>query len=162
MPFVERDADGNVKGTYAALQPGYAEEWVEDDHADLKARALADALLSAPRRIGDAAEAARLQFITPGSGKAISYQEKAKEAEALLADPDPKPGDYPLMEAEAGITAATAKDVATIVAAKYLAFKSIEAAISRTEAKAKQDAAKAQSAEEIEAIIAGLTWPKVG
>ena len=32
MPYIER-RDGAVVGLYAIAQPGYAEEWVEDDDA---------------------------------------------------------------------------------------------------------------------------------
>lgn len=30
MPFVSRSDDGSIVGIFANLQPGYAEEWVED------------------------------------------------------------------------------------------------------------------------------------
>ena len=33
MPYVERAADGAIKGAYANEQPGYAEEWLPDDDA---------------------------------------------------------------------------------------------------------------------------------
>lgn len=36
MPYVQRK-DGKVTGLYANLQPGYAEEWLEEDHADVLA-----------------------------------------------------------------------------------------------------------------------------
>ncbi len=37
MPFVERDGSGVVKGTYANPQPGFAEEFLADDHPDVVA-----------------------------------------------------------------------------------------------------------------------------
>ena len=38
MPYVERDSGTNaVKGLYANPQPGYAEEWLEDDDAEVVA-----------------------------------------------------------------------------------------------------------------------------
>lgn len=37
MPYVERNQDGVVVGIYANAQPGYAEEWLEEDHADVVA-----------------------------------------------------------------------------------------------------------------------------
>jgi hypothetical protein len=37
MPYVERDAGGLVKGVYANLQEGYAEEWLEDHATDVVA-----------------------------------------------------------------------------------------------------------------------------
>jgi hypothetical protein len=36
MPYVER-RDGKVTGLYANLQPGYAEEFLEDDHEEIVA-----------------------------------------------------------------------------------------------------------------------------
>lgn len=30
MPYVSRDGQGHINGIFANLQPGYAEEWVED------------------------------------------------------------------------------------------------------------------------------------
>lgn len=33
MPYVQRDSTGAICGTYANLQPGYAEEWLADDDA---------------------------------------------------------------------------------------------------------------------------------
>ena len=38
MPYVERDSDTHaVKGVYANLQEGYAEEWLDNDDADVVA-----------------------------------------------------------------------------------------------------------------------------
>jgi len=48
--FVERDENGQVKGLYACLQPGYAEEELADDHPDVVAyrQALEDAKNAPP------------------------------------------------------------------------------------------------------------------
>jgi hypothetical protein len=35
MPYVERDQNGNVVGRFSMLQPGTAEEFLEDEHPDL-------------------------------------------------------------------------------------------------------------------------------
>ena len=126
-------------------------DWVRD---------LAPARVKAARQVAEAAETARLQFITPGSGKAMAYQEKAREAMAFLADAAPTEVKYPLIYAEAGITAATAQGVAELVAARFETFRQIEAQIARTETGAKRDIAQAPSAAEIDAILAGLAWPK--
>ncbi len=40
MPFVQRDEDGNIKGVYACLQPGYAEEEVPEELAVLPPRVI--------------------------------------------------------------------------------------------------------------------------
>lgn len=35
MPWVQRNEAAEVIGRFANLQPGYAEEWLDDDHPDL-------------------------------------------------------------------------------------------------------------------------------
>ena len=35
MPYVERDGTGRIKGCYGIVQPGYAEEYLPDDHPDV-------------------------------------------------------------------------------------------------------------------------------
>jgi hypothetical protein len=37
MPHVSRDANGNINGVYANLQPGYGEEYLPDDDPELLA-----------------------------------------------------------------------------------------------------------------------------
>lgn len=37
MPFVRRDESGAVAGLYANAQPGYAEEFLEEDHTEVVA-----------------------------------------------------------------------------------------------------------------------------
>lgn len=37
MPYVERDEEGEVKGVFEQLQPGYAEEFVEDASEEMVA-----------------------------------------------------------------------------------------------------------------------------
>jgi hypothetical protein len=46
MPYVER-RDGKVTGLYANKQPGYAEEFLEEDHPELVAEAAAEAAAKA-------------------------------------------------------------------------------------------------------------------
>lgn len=36
MPFVSRDSNGHVTARFTCLQEGFAEEWLEDGHPDLK------------------------------------------------------------------------------------------------------------------------------
>jgi hypothetical protein len=117
------------------------------------ARARASAVIS------DAAEAARLRFVTPGSGKAMAYQEKAAEAKAYAAAVSPVPEDYPLLAAEIGITAESLAGVAAIVLERYGAYKAIEAVIGGTEAAAKRAVIEAGSSAAVDAIVAALTWP---
>ena len=46
MPFVQRDeTSGQIIGQYATEQPDFAKEWLSEDHADLKAIAIGEAVL---------------------------------------------------------------------------------------------------------------------
>ena len=123
---------------------------------------LRDARRKARAEVSRAAEAARKQFVTPGSAKAMAYQEKAREAVAYLADPDPQAENYLLLASEVGVTAPVEEGilgVAQVVAGKYQLFRQIEAVIGGTEAAAQKTVKEAESVEAIDAVIAGLTWP---
>lgn len=126
-----------------------------------------DAVLSTARtaarsKISAEAEEARLRFVTAGSGKAMAYQEKAREAVAYLADAAPNPANYPLLGSEVGITAPTLGQVAEVVAGKYQMFRQIEAAIGGMEAAAQKTVKEAEDVAAIDAALAGLSWPQPG
>jgi hypothetical protein len=146
----EGDALFEVEPSLADLEAAFPVE-----NLDAEKRA-ARALVSA------AAEQARLRFVTPGSAKAMAYQEKAREAVEFLAD-DPAgqadPLKYPLIHAEVGATAEDAAGVAAVVAAKYQAFRLIEARIGGAEAAAQKAIAAAETVAAVDAVVAGLTWP---
>lgn len=75
---------------------------------------LAQLRAEAVRRVDQGAETARQRWITGGSGQAMVYLAKAAEARRYLAA-TPEPADltdYPLLSAEVGITATTARDLA--------------------------------------------------
>lgn len=140
-------ADAPTPETLAAAFPTYPVT------AFAEAKAEAAAIVSA------AAERARLRFVSPGSGKAMAYQEKAKEADDFLADPAPTQLKYPLIFAEVGLTAPTPAEVAAVIRQRRDAFKQVEARISRAETAAKLSLAAAKDAAEVAAILADLTWP---
>lgn len=123
---------------------------------------LADALIEAKATyaaaIDKGAEAARLRYITGGSGQAMTYQQKASEAAAALAVKDPDPADYPLLVAEIGITAPTLQEVATVVDGAYQQWRVVGAAIEALRLGGK---AAVSSAETIEAVKAAaeIQWP---
>lgn len=49
MPYVSRDADNAVSGIFSNAQPGYAEEWrEEEDDAVIAFRQRTDALFAPP------------------------------------------------------------------------------------------------------------------
>lgn len=119
------------------------------DLAPLKADAL--------RRIDAAAEQARAAWITPGSGQALVYQAKAEEAARYLALPEP-PADlstYPLIAAEAGLTAPTPEALARLWLDLAGQWTQAAAAIERTRLAAKRAVGEAQTPADIEAATLG-------
>lgn len=117
---------------------------------------------AAKAEIDRQAEAARLRFVTPGSGQSAVYLAKAEEALALQTDGSPDPADYPLLAASIGIEGADLAAVAAVVLAQRAAWLTVAAAIEaeRLGAKAAIDALDSPPApEDVAAILAGLSWP---
>lgn len=112
----------------------------------------------ASTQIDEAAEAARLRYITGGSGQAMTYQQKATEAAAALAATDPDPADYPLIVAEIGITAPTLLEVATVIDGAYQQWRVVGAAIEALRLGGKAAVAAAMTVEDVKAA-ADITWP---
>lgn len=120
--------------------------------------------------IDSQAETARLKYITPGAGQAMSYQIKAEEAKDCLANytaaNPPAPGVYVLLDSEVGIMTNAddtltndAYEVAVVVDATRQAWLSVEAAINRVRVQAKADVKAATQAAQIEATLAAIVWP---
>lgn len=133
-------ADGKTVEPYV-LPP------LEETKAELKAR------------LDRAAEAERLKYITPGNGQAMTYQQKAAEASACLADPAPDPASYPLLAAEIGITGASLIDVATVINGQYQAWQIIGAAIEAARLGGKKAVAEAETAEAAQLAFDAVVWP---
>lgn len=155
---------GDIFGLAPAIRTA-VEAWIADgkpvapyepppvDLGELKTRLKA--------QIDADAEAERRKYITPGSGQAMTYQQKAAEATAYLADTDPVPADYPLLAAEVGITGETIADVAAVVDAHYQAWRLIGAAIEQVRLGGKAAVDAAETAEDAQAAYEAVTWPVV-
>lgn len=104
------------------------------------------------------AEAARLLWITAGSGQALTYEQKRAEAERMATDPAPVPDAYPLLAAEVGITADTLAAVGALVRARAAAWTAIAAQIESLRLQAKAAVMAATNAAEARAAAA-VTWP---
>ncbi len=132
--------------------------------AELVAERLAQMRAEARRQIDAAAEAARGQYLTPGSGQAIVYTRKEEEARRLLAAVAAgqaiDPAAYPHLAAEVGITAPTIEEVANVVVAMADAWSAISAQIEGIRLSAKAALAGAATPAEIRAVVAGVTWPE--
>lgn len=118
-------------------------------------RLIADALVMIDRQ----AEAARLQFITPGEGQAWTYQRKEREAEAFLAADDPDPADYPVLSACIPGDGADLAAVAQTVLAARDEWLQVGAVIEGIRRAAKVEIAAAADAAAIQTIMDGLAWP---
>jgi hypothetical protein len=78
------------------------------------------------------AEAARLRYITAGSGQAMTYQQKAQEASevlSLVGSGEVDETQFPLLSAEVGITAPTLIEVAQVVDYAYQTWRVVGAQI---------------------------------
>ncbi|NTF87483.1 hypothetical protein G6L46_10140 [Agrobacterium rhizogenes] len=106
-----------------------------------------------------AAEAERLKYITPGVGQSMTYQQKATEASRYLAATDPDAADYPLLNAEVGITAADIAGVATVVDAAFKQWQAIGSAIEAVRLGAKVQIASSADADEANAVYVAIAWP---
>jgi len=112
-------------------------------------------------RVATDAEAARLNHITTGSGKAMSYTEKAAEARLILDDEsNPPPAEaVPILSREAAVRGLSLLDMARLVMTRYLAFKDAEAAINEAEVRAVMSISSASDAAEAKAAYEAVTWP---
>jgi hypothetical protein len=94
----------------------------------------------------------------------VVYQEKRREAEAALAalasagGEPADPAQFPLLAAELGVTAIGLQQLAEIILVKAREWTAAAAAIEGTRLRAKRDIAAATSAEEVDALIATVTW----
>ncbi|SCD23536.1 hypothetical protein [Brucella inopinata] len=106
-----------------------------------------------------AAEAERLNYITPGVGQTMTYQQKVVEAQAFKAASNPKAADYPILSSEVGITAETLGEVADIVLAAFAQWQQIGAMIESIRLGAKRDIDAAEDEALARAIVDAIVWP---
>lgn len=112
------------------------------------------------KRIDADAETARLKYITPGAGQAMTYQQKVNEAQRFDPDEvDPDPAKFPLLAAEIGITGATLMDVAGAVLNSFMQWQQIGAAIEAIRLGAKRDVDAAATPEDALAVYSAIVWP---
>ena len=87
MPYVQRDEQGNIVGRFANSQPGIAEEWLDDDAADLRpVLTEVRARMLAQLKTDCETELSQLKADYPES-EVSSWGKQEREARALLADP---------------------------------------------------------------------------
>lgn len=120
------------------------------------------------RKIDADAEAVRLRFITPGSGMALTYQEKLSQAQAVLTlgedaanalTPTERDTQYPVLAASVGIEAETLYACAQLVVSKYEAFSRVSLLIERARLGGKSAVAAAGDKAGVLAAYTAIVWP---
>lgn len=111
------------------------------------------------QRIDEAAELLRNTVVTAGSAQAMIYIEKERQARAYLAAESPVDSDYPNLIAEVGINGDTIKAVAETIVRYADAWRAWGALVEGVRLGTKKAISTALTPEEIDKIIAGVTWP---
>lgn len=109
--------------------------------------------------IDSCAEVERLKYITPGTGQAMTYQQKVAEAQAFKTATNQQPSDYPILSSEVGITADTLEEVVIIVLAAFAQWQQIGALIESIRLGAKRDIDAAEDEATARAIVDAIVWP---
>lgn len=115
--------------------------------------------LTLKMQIDQSAETERLKYITPGTGQAMTYQQKVAEAQAFKAASNPKPADYPILASEVGITAPTLSEVADTVLTAYRQWQQIGAMIEAIRLGAKRDIDAAEDEAVARTVVDAIVWP---
>jgi hypothetical protein len=155
---VEGDAPTVDRRYYIVTGPTYQ---IEADRVlrvwQATARDLATVKIETKSRISAAAEEARCKYITPGSGKAMSYQQVA--AEAIRYGATGGAGLYPFLQAR--VASGRYQDLATAAAAIQqieAQWAAIGSAIDQAEDAAKLAIDAATTVEQVQAALQ-ITWP---
>lgn len=103
------------------------------------------------RKVDREAEKYRRNFITPGSGQVMAYQQKLAEARAAIADPPAAESEIPHIVAEAAIDGVTVVVKAGEIIATFEQWQTVSASIEAKRLGAKKAVAEATTAEAINA-----------
>lgn len=153
------DAPGDVgpDETYSEVQPAVAPE-----------QAIAAARTAASSKVNTDAEAARLQYITPGAGQAMTYDQKLQEARLILVDSGSQVAadamdsatllaTYPMIWASIPADGTTPSAVAAAVHATALAWAQVGAQIEKKRRAALTAVSEATTLDAVEAA-AVVDW----
>ncbi len=135
----------SLQATVASWSPAPAEVDIEA----LKA----EAILSVDR----AAEAYRMNFITPGFGQVMTYQQKLVEARAKLANTSIADAEIPHVVSEAEATGKTKQEVAEEIVSTFETWQTLSASIEGKRMAAKAAIAEAEDAEAVTAAT-NVNW----
>jgi hypothetical protein len=129
---------------------------------------LADLKAQMKSRLASDAEVCRQQFITSGSGKAMSYLEKHNQAQAVIdlgeeaanaLSEAERRATFPTLAASVELEAETLWDCAELIVTRYEAWATLSYTIERTEIAGKKSISDASDAASVRAAYEGITWP---
>lgn len=154
--FIRLDGEGNCIGVSAGPQPDWTEVADDDPRAlaYLHPEGTVDgARAAAVLAIDGAAETARLRYITPGAGQALTYLEKERDARAYAAAgyPSGSLAQYPWVDAERQATGQTGREAADTIIATADAWRAKGAEIDGARRAGKLAVEAAADVPEIEA-----------
>jgi hypothetical protein len=107
------------------------------------------------------AETFRHQFITPGAGQAMTYEEKYAEALAYLANTEIDEDEIPHIVAEVGITGADKMEVAQAIVTVREQWRVLSASIEKVRLGQKKLIGEAVSVEALHTVPA-VDWSTIG
>lgn len=128
---------------------------------------LAGVKVKAGMAIDQAAERARLKYITPGDGMQLTYREKLDQAEHVAAggksaadalSANDAAAQYPILSASIGIEATSLWSASQLVISRYAAWATIARAIELQRLTAKKAIADAASIESVNIVLASTVW----
>lgn len=143
-------------GTWPAIPEGvqsYVDTW-SPPPAEVDLEALR---VGAVAKVDRDAETYRMQFITPGFGQVMAYQQKLKEAEAKLANGSIANDKIPHIVAEAEADGMTTAEKAQQIVDTFAGWQQISAGVEAKRMAAKKAIALADTAETITAA-AEVNW----
>lgn len=131
-------------------------QWLDSRDANTDARDLEIMRRPAMKEICAVIGRQREKWVTQIPGQETVYQIKLEEGIAHLADPDPDMADYPLLNAELGVTADTAAEVAQVYVNLNAIRKQALADLEKVRLTAVNAVENATSQAEIDAALATL------
>lgn len=152
MPYVQR-SDGAITGEFANAQPGYAEEWLDDDAPEIVARRLLEQKADAVMALRAAVSRARLRYAPDAAHQTTIYDVKAQEADAYVeAGRPPDASAFPILMASASANHRGVSEHADVIRAKRDAWVAIAAETERLREAGENAVRAAATLEQLEAI----------
>jgi hypothetical protein len=131
-------------------------------------QALAQAKKAAIQSINDMAETIRLRYLTPGSGQALTYQEKFAQANAVYSMGEQAANtmseaerlqQFPILARSVGVERDTLWECAVLVLDRYQQFNEVAGVIEVTRLTAINAIKSATTVQGVQTAHEAITWP---